>query len=73
MHPLLSVIQVRPQFSKSATALIAAIDSYPSPGDTWMLPVGGIVLRPPGKPARSHRSLRQRVVSNMCQFHIKGI
>jgi hypothetical protein len=29
-------------------ALIALVDSCPSQGDTWMLPVGGIMPRWPG-------------------------
>src|SRR5580700_7643508 len=36
-----------------------------------MLPVGGIMPRTPGKPARSYRSLHQRLVNNTFQFKSK--
>jgi hypothetical protein len=59
-------------FTADCNGLIAAVDSCPSQGDTWMLPVGGIIPRTLRKPAKSYRSLHQRLVNNTLPIHIKG-
>src|SRR5580700_7526973 len=58
-------------FTAHCNGLIAAVDSCPSQGDTWMLPVGESCHARWGNPPSPRGQLHQRLVNNTCQFTSK--